>query len=815
VSSSNMLNIGNFLFANLPATTTATTIGNTPLTGKLGVGTSSPYAKLTVWGQGTGTGQAFEIVNNASTTIARFFDNGMGYFLGNIGIGTTSPYAKLSVVGDVVANYFTATSTTATSTFAGNVSAGRYNIAGSIAVDFGSSGTNIMMGRSNSSTASAGNSMAIGFQNTVTGTVANTAIGWGNAVSSATAGVAIGKSNTVSGASAIAIGANITNTIGGLMIGPSDASKVTIQTNGNVGIGTSTTPYKLMVQNTYGSLADLFDVSTTTSSSFATSSLFRITAAGNVGIGIAAPTAKLHVSSSLTTNGQIGGLNTDLSATLPGGSIYGNKTTLSGSIGLVPSATNVYLDHISSSASCLGCGLSSIYGSYVTFASDLSNTTKYGYYTDGYGAAGSATAFAANLNDSVNSIGYTASSSGSFVGNFLDFTQAGSSKFIVRGSGSIGIGTSTPYSKLTVATGDVGVFNGAICADNGGTVKCFGALTAGNVYGDGSSFVASDVAENYPVSDTSIDAGEVVMLAPELIEEEIAKRDRDRVKLSTLYKDEAPNSIKESLDVSVARATQGRGAVLGIISTRPGVLLGDTTGLSLETTFKPVALSGRVPLKVNAENGVIAKGDRITISSVPGIAARATATSSILIATALEDFIGMDSNATGTILAFVDLEHDEAGLKLEHLVSLASSSESIADDSFAGRFFERMRVWLADTASGITEIAANIFRGKEFHAEDRLCIGQEGNETCVTKEQLDQLLQNQMIASPALAQPQPDSTTPVDTTIIETSSAITPEPVLPEVGENTSSAEQDTPVIPAEETPAPADVSIVSPESGA
>ena len=36
---------------------------------------------------------------------------------GNFGIGTTSPYAKLSVVGEIVGSYFTATSTTATSTF--------------------------------------------------------------------------------------------------------------------------------------------------------------------------------------------------------------------------------------------------------------------------------------------------------------------------------------------------------------------------------------------------------------------------------------------------------------------------------------------------------------------------------------------------------------------------------------------------------------------------------------------------------------------------------------------------------------------------
>lgn len=52
-----------------------------------------------------------------------FSPSGTWNFLSNVGIGTSSPYAALSVAGftGVVANIFTATSTTATSSFAGNL----------------------------------------------------------------------------------------------------------------------------------------------------------------------------------------------------------------------------------------------------------------------------------------------------------------------------------------------------------------------------------------------------------------------------------------------------------------------------------------------------------------------------------------------------------------------------------------------------------------------------------------------------------------------------------------------------------------------
>lgn len=56
--------------------------------------------------------------NNNNVTYTGSDGGGQTYFnAGKFGIGTSSPYAALSVVGQVVGEYFTATSTTATSTF--------------------------------------------------------------------------------------------------------------------------------------------------------------------------------------------------------------------------------------------------------------------------------------------------------------------------------------------------------------------------------------------------------------------------------------------------------------------------------------------------------------------------------------------------------------------------------------------------------------------------------------------------------------------------------------------------------------------------
>ena len=81
--------------------------------------TASNYLLLTggtITGSTTISGQTN--LSNATTSLLTV-SNGAWFSSGNVGIGTSSPYAKLSVVGPVVAEYFHATSTTATSTFSG------------------------------------------------------------------------------------------------------------------------------------------------------------------------------------------------------------------------------------------------------------------------------------------------------------------------------------------------------------------------------------------------------------------------------------------------------------------------------------------------------------------------------------------------------------------------------------------------------------------------------------------------------------------------------------------------------------------------
>ena len=94
--------------------------------------------------------------------------------------------------------------------------------------------------------------------------------------------------------------------------------------------------------------------------------------------------------------------------------------------------------------------------------------------------------------------------------------------------------------------------------------------------------------------------------------------------------------------------------ILGAISTNPGVLLGSKDGAD-NSTKRPLALSGKVPIKVITENGPIAIGDPITSSSIPGVGMKAAQPGRI-IGYALQSYDSSNFTEIQKIDVFISLE---------------------------------------------------------------------------------------------------------------------------------------------------------------
>lgn len=182
---------------------------------------------------------------------------------------------------------------------------------------------------------------------------------------------------------------------------------------------------------------------------------------------------------------------------------------------------------------------------------------------------------------------------------YLDFQNGGTSVFSVSAFGTTTIGVN---DGSTANLAGLLIPYGGICVDNDGTCT---ASTSGRITSVESQTGNSDLAEMYFSSD-DLEPGELITLAGGL---------------------------------SITRANQDDTLpILGVVSTKPGLTLGyDDTSLEKGETPYPVALKGRVPVQLSTENGPIKKGDKLMLSSLPGIAAKATGTATV-VGIALEDF---------------------------------------------------------------------------------------------------------------------------------------------------------------------------------
>jgi len=193
--------------------------------------------------------------------------------------------------------------------------------------------------------------------------------------------------------------------------------------------------------------------------------------------------------------------------------------------------------------------------------------------------------------------GNGAGSFSSSTSKYLDFQNGGNSVFTVSAFGTTTIGDGTTNNMASLQIGF-----GGICVDNDGSCT---ATSTGWVVADGFAAGNSDLAEMY-FSRTALQTGELVMMTGSL---------------------------------SVDRATKDSTLpILGVVSTKPGLTIGsDDTSLTAGEQAYPIALSGRVPVKLSNENGPIKRGDALMLSTLPGVAMKATATGTT-IGIALEDF---------------------------------------------------------------------------------------------------------------------------------------------------------------------------------
>ncbi|KKT41075.1 MAG: hypothetical protein UW30_C0012G0001, partial [Candidatus Giovannonibacteria bacterium GW2011_GWA2_44_13b] len=232
-----------------------------------------------------------------------------------------------------------------------------------------------------------------------------------------------------------------------------------------------------------------------------------------------------------------------------------------------------------------------------------------------------------------------ANGTGAFTGSFLKFQVAGESKLVATSTGTIGIGTTSPLQGVVSTHRGLVIESGALTAGSGtpmlwlGTsdtgaqdkafISAYSAVTGspdlefmvssnGNVKADGTITAGSaDVAEWFPAKNNKavLEAGDLV-------------------------------SVDGSTTTDLVKKSEGvpyDPKVVGIISTKPGLIAGGGNIEDSHNSDVMVALVGRVPVKISDENGPVKPGDRLTSSSIPGIAMKATS-SGMTVGVALESF---------------------------------------------------------------------------------------------------------------------------------------------------------------------------------
>lgn len=164
------------------------------------------------------------------------------------------------------------------------------------------------------------------------------------------------------------------------------------------------------------------------------------------------------------------------------------------------------------------------------------------------------------------------------------------------------------------STGGAGVTRIVYTTNNGSlthspTPTTSTTLDSGSNYGafylSTTNTSSQDLAEYYVSGDKTIEAGDVVTIAQSAKLK--AQNGEDIDTKGVLMKADTPYDKN----------------LIGIISTKPGVLMGSVDGTD-QSDQRMLALAGRVPVKIDPDSPAIAVGDFLTSSTKPGLAIKAT-----------------------------------------------------------------------------------------------------------------------------------------------------------------------------------------------
>jgi hypothetical protein len=533
------------------------------------------------------------------------------------------------------------------------------------------------------------------------------------------------------------------------------ASSTGLQVNGNsivtgtLGVTGKTTLVNASTSNITASgwisvLSGLFTNATTSSLAISSlgSTFLSVNGLGQV-VATATPILSFTASGLLSSSG---GVNPTLTMPLTKGyTIVGNNA------GIASATSSLFITE----AGNVGIGTTS----------PATKLDVYGDATFGTGAAGADSVASFSSSSVVKWVMGHDTTDGSFA---IASSSLGTKNVLtINSDGRVGIGTSTPNSALVIgngtATSSMAIPLGSICVDSDGW--CAPGAVDGSITALHYNTANSDLAENYQVFEVGLSAGDIVSASD--------------VNTATT------NNIIDSFGLRLAQTPDN---ILGVISTNPGVTLGSSNE-DPNNNKLPVALSGRVPVKVNLEGGSIKVGDRITLSSVAGVGAKATS-STQTVGIALESFSSgsiKDGNGVGKVLVFISLGYT-------HL-----------DSQIAGGQINASNFWHLDEATGQIKVLASLtsasgnwsidsdgnITAKTLQVE-KLCLG----ATCVTEGELKTLLNNANLTPvigpiiiesstpptstpPVVApEPTPTSTEPVVEPILESPPPTSSEPPL-------------------------------------